>query len=109
MAVMNFRTRVKWTKTKLCIPPHRITHPDKFKQLYEQFVDSGWDVKCPPLIGYQDKKIQLISGSHRWAAAHLAKIEIPVIIYPQKTIIKIWGTDEWLELLHNAPHIFYRK
>lgn len=109
MAVMNFRTRVKWIDPKCCNPPHRITHFDKFVDLCEQFSENGWDTKKPPLIGYQRKKIQLISGSHRWAAALYNKIKIPVIIYPYKTIIKIWGTDEWIELLVNAPHIFYRK
>jgi hypothetical protein len=41
------------------------------------------------------------------AAAHLAKIDIPVIIYPYKIIENIWGTDEWLQLLSNVNLINY--
>jgi len=106
---MNFRTRVKWIEPKRCMPPHRVTHPDKFIDLCEQFTSSGWDTKKPALIGYQMKKIQLISGSHRWVAAIHSNIQIPVIIYPYNTIVKIWGTDEWLELLQNVPIIPYSK
>lgn len=99
MAVMNFRTRIRWLEPNRCIPPHKVTHPYKFAELCDQFLLNGWDTKKPPLIGYQRKKIQLISGSHRWAAAHFSKIKIPVIVYPYKTILKIWGTDEWIKLL----------
>jgi hypothetical protein len=106
---MDFRTRVKWIDPKFCNPPHRVTHPDKFIDLCEQFTRSGWDSKKPALVGYQWKGIQLISGSHRWHAAKHSNIKIPVIIYPYKTIVKIWGTDEWLELLKNIPNIPYQK
>jgi|694.fasta_scaffold57713_6 hypothetical protein len=106
---MNFRTKVKWINPKFCIPPHRVTHPDKFIDLCKQFTISGWDTKKPTLVGYNYKGIQLISGSHRWAAASHSNIKIPVIIYPYETIMRIWGTDEWLELLQNIPNIPYTK
>jgi hypothetical protein len=109
MATMNFRTRVRWIDPKSCKPPHRVTHQDKFIDLCEQFAHCGWDTKKPTLVGYQWKGIQLISGSHRWAAAKHSNIKIPVIIYPYKTIVRIWGTDDWLELLQNIPNISYSK
>lgn len=49
---MNFRTSVKWIKTKSCIPPHRVTHPEKFIELFRP---------TPPdiisLIGMISKKL----------------------------------------------------
>jgi len=104
---MRFRTKVTWISPSRCSPPHRVTHPEKFQQLYLEFCASGWNKKEPPLLGYQMRNIQLISGSHRWAAARLAKIDIPVIIYSYKSIEKIWGTDEWLQLLTNVYLIDY--
>ena len=52
-------------------------------------------------------KIQLISGSHRWAAAKTVNIKIPVVIHTYEQICDIWGTDEWLNLLQNANTIEY--
>jgi hypothetical protein len=96
---MKFRTKVIWLNPSRCLPPHKITHPEKFETLYFEFKENGWSKNEPPLLGYQMKKIQLISGSHRHAAAKCAKINLPVIIYPYKMIEKMWGTDEWLQLL----------
>lgn len=107
---MNFRTSVKWIKTKSCTPPHRVTHPEKFIELFRQFSSSGWNNEHPPLLGYQmGPKIQLISGSHRWAAAHRADIKIPVVVYPEFIIHKIWGTEDWLSLLEFTTTISYKK
>lgn len=105
---MDYKTKVKWIYPKHCNPPHRVTHPEKLRDLYEQFNLKGWDITKPPLLGYSDKKIQLISGSHRHAAAKLADIRIPVIIYPMKRILKIWGTEEWLHVLSSANSIKYK-
>ena len=106
---MNYKTRVKWINPKFCTPPHRVTHPDKFIDLCEQFTKNGWNTEEPALVGYQYMGIQLISGSHRWAAAINSNIKIPVIIYPYKTILRIWGTDDWLQLLQSVHNISYQN
>jgi hypothetical protein len=105
---LKFQTRARWILPRNCIPPHQITHHDKFVELYYQFSTHGWDLNHPALVGYQLEKIQLISGSHRWAAAIKADIKIPVIIYPYSKIRAIWGTDEWLTLLNRTSYQPYR-
>ncbi len=95
---------VTWVDPSECQPPHRVTHPEKFWELLREFQSSGWDVSHPCLVGYWfEGSIQLISGSHRWAAANQADIPIPVIIYPYELLWEIWGTDEWLGILR-APN-----
>lgn len=99
--------KVDWIDPSVCDPPHRVTHPDKFLQLVEMFSKKGWDVSKPVLLGYTLDKIQLISGSYRWAAANAVNIKIPVLIFSYAQIAEIWGTDEWLFLLNNAHLVKY--
>ncbi len=103
---MNYPT-VTWIDPNTCDPPHRVTHPDKFLELVEMFSNKGWDTTKPALLGYTLDKIQLISGSHRWAAANEANIKIPVVVYSYAEIADIWGTDAWLDLLNSANSIEY--
>jgi hypothetical protein len=98
---------VTWIDPNICDPPHRVTHPDKFLELVEMFSDKGWDTSKPVLLGYTLDKIQLISGSHRWAAANEVNIKIPVVVYSYDEIADIWGTDAWLDLLNSANFIEY--
>lgn len=91
-----------WLSPLDCSPPHRVTHPEKFSELITEFCARGWDESNPRLLGYfwpEDGRVQLISGSHRWAAALCAEIDIPVDVYPFEFIQEIWGTQRWLELL----------
>jgi ParB-like chromosome segregation protein Spo0J len=84
----------------MCLPPHRITHPEKLDELIESFKKLGWDNAKPKLIGYSFYgMVQLITGSHRWWAAKLVGIKIPVKVYSYSHIKSIWGTDEWITLL----------
>jgi hypothetical protein len=96
---------IQWIDSKLCYPPHKITHPDKFIKLAKCFSDTGWNLSKQPLIGYHLDKIQLISGSHRWAAANKVGIKIPVILYEYEYIKNIWGTDDWVYLLKTIEQI----
>lgn len=84
-----------------------MTHPDKLELLISAFVVSGWDTSCPPLLGYPwlEDKIQLISGSHRWAAACIVSIRIPVVVKSYEYIYEIWGTDEWMNLLEQVSQM----
>lgn len=106
---MNPTPEVSWIEPSLCDPPHKVTHPEKFIDLCGAFCGEGWDINEPPLLGYPiDNKIQLISGSHRWAAALEANIKIPIIVYSYDWIYEIWGSDTWLHILENAKNIKYK-
>lgn len=83
-----------------CLPPHRITHPEKLEELLESMKLIGW--LGMPLVGYRldDGMVQLITGSHRIVAAELAGLEaVPVEVYSEEYVRSIWGTDHWLSLI----------
>ena len=83
-----------------CVPPHRVTHPEKLNELISDFKRFGWNNNKPKLIGYWFRgKIQLITGSHRWFAAEETQTQIPVKIYDYAYIESIWGTDKWVKLI----------
>ncbi len=85
------------------MPPHGLTHPDKLEQLISEFEVSGFNSAKSVLTGYywkEENKVQLISGSHRWLAARYTQVDLPVKVYPFDYIQTIWGTDEWIQLLH---------
>ena len=92
-----------WIHPCKCIPPHRITHWDKFTDLKNN-LSNGWDSACPVLIGYLfENKIQLISGSHRWAAMLELNKEIPVFVMDYEVVLSIHGTDTWVNMMSNPP------
>lgn len=84
-----------------CRPPHRITHPAKYTALVIAFSTTGWDPNCPPLVGYQHLDgIQLLSGSHRWAAAIEAKIDIPIVAYTYEEVCDAFGSlRKWASIM----------
>lgn len=55
----------------------------------------------PALVGYRWKgRVQLLSGSHRWAAAVLAQLPvIPVVVLPLERVEAAWGTEAWAEVM----------
>lgn len=58
----------------------------------------------PALLGYPvDETIQLVSGSHRWAAAQAVGISVPVSIKSYAEVHDIWCTRAWIEWLTNPP------
>lgn len=90
-----------WQNPRKWSPPHRVTHEEKLEKLYFDFVENGWDLSKPNLLGYIcPDGHQLITGSHRHAAAVLAGIEVPVDVVSFYYLREIWGTDEWLTLLN---------
>lgn len=95
---------VSWLQPSACFPPHRVTHPAKLLGLYRDFVDNGWDTSKPALVGYPwGEGIQLISGSHRHAAALEAGIRIPVEIVPYSQVWATWGhLERWAALLRTG-------
>lgn len=94
-----------WLSTRNTLPPHGIARVDQVADLTESFRRFGWDSHEPRLVGYMlpDRhsfKVQLLSGSHRWAAACRAGIRIPVVIVPYDWIEKAWGDlESWKEIM----------
>jgi len=92
-----------WINPKVCNPPHRITHWDKFNDL-KQSLSTGWKSNSPVLLGYKfNNKIQLISGSHRWAAMMELEKKIPVLIMDYEQVYELFGTEDWIEMVKNPP------
>lgn len=97
--------RVIWVPTGICTPPHRVTHEEKLEQLTTEFSQRGWDIAQPALVGYPlGCGIQLLSGSHRWAAATAAGLVcIPVIIHPYSAFQRAHGNLGAWKTLMDAP------
>lgn len=79
------------------VPPHKVTRESDVIDLAEKFYCEGWDSTKPALVGYKYfNKIQLLSGTHRHAAALLADLEsIPVVVFEVDEITDAWGKPEW--------------
>lgn len=84
-----------------CIPPHKITHPDKTQTIWLSMLRNGW--LGDALVGYPEFKtdcVQLLSGTHRWAAAYRHGIKIPVMVVPRTEIWNAYGQLEaWQEMM----------
>ncbi len=92
-------TTVYYVPFDFCEPPHRVTHPDKLMELTKEFSQSGFSTSHQPLIGYYDEnKIQLITGSHRWAACKKTKRYVPVLLQDKEYLNDIWGSELWVHL-----------
>lgn len=97
----------EWIEPEKCEPPHRVTHPEFFRLLIKEFQEFGWRKGTPALLGYDFfNHIQLISGSHRWAAAKIVGIKIPVMVNSYDDVLQKWGFDEWVKMVKNPPIIF---
>lgn len=89
-----------WVDPWLCELPHRITQPGKVRFLCSMFRAYGWDLSKHALVGYLwNDKIQLLDGTHRAAAARLAKIDIPIVIFDGAYVETLWGRSGWLDLM----------
>ncbi len=88
-----------------CEPPHGVTHPEKLDELIEKFTQVGFSTNYSPLIGYEDEgQIQLITGSHRWAACKSSNRTVPVLLQKKEYLNDIWGSELWVELCNfNVP------
>ena len=95
---------MRWLSAHWCIPPHRVTHPEKCQGLVESFHTSGWDCARGPLVGYWSREdhgyVQLLSGSHRYAAAKFAGVLMPVVVYSYRSVLAAWGdVPKWKKLM----------
>ena len=91
----------QWLHPTRCKPPHKVTHPEKLEQLIVDFQLFGWMDSHPHLVGYRVlHTIQLLSGSHRWAAARVVGIDIPVVVVPHQQVWDAWGdVGKWKTLM----------
>src|SRR3990167_4187794 len=97
---MTHRT-LRLVEPKKCVPPHRITHPTKTQEIWMSMRRNGWFGEA--LVGYPEFKtdcIQLLSGTHRWAAAYKLGLKLPVMVIPRDQIWDAYGDLEaWQELM----------
>jgi len=93
---LNHRPPIQWLSASELIPPHRVIRFGQVDSLWETFKYVGWDTSKPVLRGYFDGgKVQLLSGTHRRAAAELAGIKVPVIVWSKAEVEAAWGTPLW--------------
>lgn len=92
---------ITWCPPSICTPPHAVARPDQVVDLANAFLENGWDPEQPALVGYPwEGGVQLLSGSHRYAAAVKAGlIFIPVHIWPFKAVETYWGTHVWAYIM----------
>ncbi len=94
--------RALWLSAFECLPPHAVTHPIREWDLCRDFRRAGWDLSCPALVGYLSQgRVQLLSGSHRWAAARRAEIKMPVVVVTINVVARARrdGRDAWQRLM----------
>lgn len=102
-----------WVHPDSCFPPHRVTHPAKVASLAKDFEDFGWWGEA--LVGYftwdQTSKsfgLQLLSGSHRWAAALEVGTKIPVVILDEDEVESAWGDlTKWNAIMAKGSEVEY--
>lgn len=98
-----------WVDPGDCDPPHGLDmqgerDANKVAMLYEAFVNHGFDLDQPALVGYPcNGRIQLLSGTHRHEAAKQANIRLPVTLWLSSDIMETWGTELWEETIRDIP------
>lgn len=81
--------------------PHKVTRPEQVDELATLFSQSGWGAGYEALVGYViNGNLQLLSGTHRRAAAQQANIKIPVVIIPSDVVKTSWGhLESWNQVM----------
>ena len=98
-----------WVNPQDCDPPHSLDLSSahdwkKVAQLVEAFELAGFDKTKSALVGYPlNGKIQLLSGTHRHAAALATNTQLPVKIVLRSDVEDKWGTHEWSTLIADVP------
>ena len=79
---------------------------ERYEALRMAFTACGWALDKPVLAGYRALcgRVQLVSGSHRWAAARDAGILVPVWLKTREEVESFWGSDAWLEWVKGTPN-----
>lgn len=87
------------------ISPHKVVRPQQVNELAADMNKRGW--VGAPLIGYwvgstpdSEPCIQLLSGTHRHAAATRVGHWVPVRVYPHSLMTRCWGRlARWAALM----------
>lgn len=90
---------------KDCIPPHSVKDFKKVERFIKIFENEGFNKNEPCLIGYPwEGKIQLLSGSHRYKAAEIVGLQLPVVLWLRSDVEKSWGDiNSWKEIMKEIP------
>lgn len=82
------------------VPPHKITRPEQVDQLTASMEEGGW--QGDPLVGYWIcGELQLLTGTHRRAAADRANILVPVIVYSYQEVLGAYGNlEHWNRIIY---------
>ncbi len=97
---------VVWMDPRDCDPPHEVRKHERLEPLVYAFATEGFDKSRPALVGYiLNGRIQLLSGTHRHAAAKKVGIQIPVTIWLGSQIEESWGVslEEWRRIMEDIP------
>jgi hypothetical protein len=99
---------IEWLRPEDCAPPHRVTCDRHAQALTRSLATDGWMIGKPALLGYtggphDGPRVQLISGSHRWAAASALGMLIPVYVMTYEQVFDMCGTDAWVHALAHPP------
>lgn len=62
--------------TSQTIPPHGITHSEKYEELYQEFYKHNWSRNQPPLVGIYEGNpvVRLLTGSHRYLRPNMRAV-----------------------------------
>lgn len=95
---------LNYLRASECIPPHRVTHPERVERLVTAFRDGGWDIRKPALVGYPfGGKVQLLNGAARWEAAEEVGILIPVMVCSRIRVEACYGElGYWQKLMESG-------
>lgn len=93
---------IQYYDPKRLIPPHRIIRPERVVELAESMLTWGW--RGQSLVGYPwGNQIQLITGTHRRAAAEAMQLFVPVVVLNTKQVGMAWGdVIKWTQLLNKG-------
>lgn len=94
-----------------CVPPHGLDlTPGSRDSLKVEFLEAafrehGFDPNEPALVGYAnaDKKIQLLTGTHRHEAARRCDMFLPIRMIMRSTVERTWGTECWSYVIEDRP------
>ena len=107
---------IVWLDPDDCDPPHGLdlTTERDFNKVYDltqAFKSEGFDRTKAALVGYPlNKKIQLLSGTHRHAAAKIAGIKLPVTLWLSSDIEKNWGLlESWSKVMKDISVLELEK
>lgn len=98
-----------WVDPRDCEPPHGLDMSSphdylKVEALARDFAAHGFDRMRPALLGYPlGGRIQLLSGTHRHAAALLTGTRLPITLWLGSSVEEAWGRTVWRRVMEDIP------